>query len=93
VNKFKAITEYIQDVTLGLDKVEYLLLGFFFALSDCSNGKARVESLEFEEALHCIGDIVSLCTKAFAAAPGQGQTQVHVLSVRKPDGRPRRGTM
>jgi hypothetical protein len=31
-----------------------LLLGFFLALSDCSGGKARVESLEFEEALNCI---------------------------------------
>ena len=40
---------------LGLNEVEYLLLGFFFVLSDCSSGKARVESLEFEEALNCVG--------------------------------------
>ena len=38
-------------------------------------------------------DIVPLCIKAFAAAPGRGQTQVCILSVCKPIGCPWRGAM
>ena len=39
---------------LGLKEVKYLLLGFFSALFDSGGSEARVESLEFEEALNCI---------------------------------------
>jgi hypothetical protein len=39
---------------LGLEEVKYLLLGFFSALFDGGSSKARVKSLEFEEALNCV---------------------------------------
>ena len=32
-----------------------MLLGFFFTLFDCGGSEARVKSLEFEEALNCVG--------------------------------------
>ena len=48
----------------------------------------KLENKAMEKQHQCECDIVSLCTKAFAAAPGWGQTQVRVLSVRKPDGCP-----
>jgi hypothetical protein len=37
-----------------LDEIEHLLLCLFLALPIGSSSKARVESLEFEEALNCV---------------------------------------